>query len=108
LARELGDMLLLLLLFSIITNTIIIITTTSPFVETSALSGSNVDSVFVVMTSRIKKSVDRRGLGGVKVTIIIRIIIILYNNKMNPSHVSSVGGVEFSSREKKKSSCGCS
>jgi len=37
-----------------------------PFVETSALNGSNVETAFVTMTSNIKKSIDRRGLSGVK------------------------------------------
>jgi small GTP-binding protein len=37
-----------------------------PFVETSALSGYNVEAAFVSMTSNIKKSVDRRGLTGVQ------------------------------------------
>lgn len=37
-----------------------------PFLETSALSGSNVEAAFVAMTSAIKESVDRRGLSGVK------------------------------------------
>lgn len=37
-----------------------------PFVEASALSGANVESAFVCMTAAIKKSVDRRGLSGVR------------------------------------------
>ena len=37
-----------------------------PFVETSALSGYNVEAAFVAMTGNVKKSVDRRGLTGVK------------------------------------------
>ena len=37
-----------------------------PFVETSALNGNNVEAAFVCMTANIKKSVDRRGLTGVK------------------------------------------
>jgi len=37
-----------------------------PFIETSALNGSNIDTAFVTMTRNIKKSVDRRGLTGVK------------------------------------------
>jgi len=37
-----------------------------PFVETSAFSGANVETAFVAMTSNIKKSVDRRGLTGVR------------------------------------------
>ena len=38
------------------------------FIETSALSGYNVEAAFVNMTSNIKKSIDRRGLKGVKTT----------------------------------------
>jgi len=37
-----------------------------PFVETSALNGYNVEAAFVKMTTNIKKSLDRRGLSGVK------------------------------------------
>jgi hypothetical protein len=37
-----------------------------PFVETSALNGSNVESAFVRMTQGIKRSLDQRGLTGVK------------------------------------------
>jgi len=37
-----------------------------PYVETSALSGSNVESSFVTMTAAIKRSVDRRGLTGIR------------------------------------------
>jgi small GTP-binding protein len=37
-----------------------------PFMETSALNGSNVEAAFVAMTAAIKESVDRRGLSGVK------------------------------------------
>lgn len=37
-----------------------------PFVETSALNGYNVEAAFVTMTSNIKKSLDRRGLSGIK------------------------------------------
>jgi GTPase SAR1 family protein len=36
------------------------------FIEASALSGDNVEGAFVQMTAAIKKSVDRRGLTGVK------------------------------------------
>jgi GTPase SAR1 family protein len=36
-----------------------------PFMETSALSGDNVEAAFVKMTGRIKDSVDRRGVTGV-------------------------------------------
>lgn len=38
----------------------------TPFVETSALNGSNVEAAFVTMTRNIKKSVDARGLTGIK------------------------------------------
>lgn len=37
-----------------------------PFIETSALYGTNVEGAFVTMTSNIKKSIDSRGLTGVK------------------------------------------
>ena len=37
-----------------------------PFVEASAFSGANVDAAFVSMTANVKKSVDRRGLTGVR------------------------------------------
>ena len=37
-----------------------------PFVETSALQGTNVEAAFVQMTGAIKASVDKRGLTGVK------------------------------------------
>jgi len=39
-----------------------------PFVETSALNGTNVEPAFVAMTSAIKRSVDSRGLTGVRDT----------------------------------------
>ena len=35
------------------------------FLETSAKNGSNVNETFVRMSSRIKKSVDERGLAGI-------------------------------------------
>eukprot|EP01041_Mallomonas_annulata_P000981 gene982-1919_t len=38
------------------------------FIETSALDGSNVEKAFVAMTAEIKRSVDRRGLTGVRDT----------------------------------------
>lgn len=37
-----------------------------PFVEASALSGTNVEAAFVSLTSNVKRSVDRRGLTGVR------------------------------------------
>ena len=37
-----------------------------PFVETSALSGTNVEAAFVSLTSNVKRSVDRRGLTGLR------------------------------------------
>jgi len=55
-----------------------------PFVETSALNGSNVETAFVTMTSNIKKSIDRRGLSGVKA---------------NPS---KTGGVKVNRNDKKE------
>ena len=36
-----------------------------PFFETSALNGSNVEKAFVLITTRIKATVDMRGLSGV-------------------------------------------
>jgi len=57
-----------------------------PFVETSALNGTNVENAFVTMTSNIKKSIDRRGLSGV-------------NLKTNPS---KTGGVKVNRTDKKK------
>jgi GTPase SAR1 family protein len=59
-----------------------------PFVETSALSGSNVENAFVTMTLNVKKSVDRRGLSGVK-----------------SKNMLSSGGVQLSSKEKKSGCC---
>ena len=63
-----------------------------PFIETSALSGNNVDGAFVRMTADIKRSIDRRGLKGVKT-----------NSK-------GAGGVQLTSGEKKDGmmgKCGC-
>lgn len=37
-----------------------------PFLETSALSGDNVETAFVTMSHKIKASMDMRGLTGVK------------------------------------------
>ena len=62
-----------------------------PFVETSALNGSNVESAFVTMTRNIKKSVDRRGLTGIK-----------------GKNLQQAGGVQLASKEKQSGmSCGC-
>lgn len=63
------------------------------YVETSALRGDNVETAFVSMTACIKKSVDRRGLSGVK-----------------DSNLQSAGGVQIASGERKMSTrerCGC-
>jgi len=57
-----------------------------PFLETSALSGMNVEKAFVAMTSAIKKSVDKRGLTGVQA-----------------SSVRKAGGVTLAKAEKKGS-----
>jgi hypothetical protein len=63
-----------------------------PFVETSALNGSNVENAFVTMTRNIKKSVDRRGLTGVK-----------------SKNMLAAGGVQLSTKEAPISRrCGCS
>jgi GTPase SAR1 family protein len=63
-----------------------------PFLETSALSGSNVESVFVTMTRDVKKLVDSRGLSGVK-----------------GKNLRQAGGVTLANRELGgRSSCGCS
>ena len=59
-----------------------------PFVETSALNGSNVESAFVTMTANIKRSVDRRGLSGVK-----------------GKNLTSSGGVQMASKERKSNCC---
>ncbi len=64
------------------------------FIETSALSGSNVEQAFVAMTANIKASVDRRNLSGIK-----------------DSNLKSAGGVTLSSTEHKMTAmqrCGCS
>ena len=63
------------------------------FVETSALSGSNVEQAFVTMTASIKSSVDRRNLTGIR-----------------ESNLKSSGGVTLAGSEKKMSvlqKCGC-
>lgn len=64
-----------------------------PFIETSALSGANIETAFVCMTANIKKSVDERGLSGVKDT-----------------NLKSAGGVQLATSEKKMTmtqKCGC-
>ncbi len=64
-----------------------------PFVETSALNGQNVEAAFVTMTRNIKKSIDRRGLTGIK-----------------GKNLQQAGGVQLASTERKASmmsSCGC-
>jgi small GTP-binding protein len=64
-----------------------------PFIETSALNGSNVEAAFVTMTSAIKQSVDRRGLGGVKT-----------------GNLQAAGGVTLAQGERQKTfreKCGC-
>ncbi len=62
-----------------------------PFVETSALNGSNVEAAFVCMTRNIKKSLDSRGLTGIK-----------------DKNLKQAGGVTLASKEAKSSlSCKC-
>lgn len=64
-----------------------------PFLETSALNGTNVEGAFVKMTSNIKASVDRRGLTGVKA-----------------GALKKAGTVELADKERKMgvlSKCGC-
>lgn len=59
----------------------------------SALNGSNVEAAFVCMTAKIKESVDRRGLGGLKITT---------------SNLQNVGGVQLATKERKAAGgCGC-
>jgi small GTP-binding protein len=53
-----------------------------PFVETSALRGTNVERAFVSMTQAVKNSVDRRGLVGV-----------------GSQNLASAGGVNLANRE---------
>jgi GTPase SAR1 family protein len=63
------------------------------FIETSALSGENVEAAFLAMASTIKESVDKRGLTGVKA-----------------STMEAAGGVVLSTGERKttlKERCGC-
>lgn len=63
------------------------------FIETSALSGSNVEQAFVTMTAAIKASVDRRNLTGIK-----------------DDNLKAAGGVSLATGERKMSAlqkCGC-
>lgn len=59
------------------------------FLETSALNGVNVDAAFVAMTLNIKRTVDRKGLTGVR-----------------GDNLQSAGGVMLASGER-RSRCGC-
>jgi len=63
-----------------------------PYIETSALNGSNVEHAFVTMTAAIKKNVDRRGLTGVR------------GGNLKPA-----GDVVLATSDKKRRSgaCGC-
>eukprot|EP00981_Chlorochromonas_danica_P014658 scaffold8522_cov157-Ochromonas_danica.AAC.2 len=61
-----------------------------PFVETSALNGSNVESAFVTMTKNIKRSVDRRGLTGIK-----------------EKNLKQAGGVTLANKEAKNGFLSC-
>ena len=62
-----------------------------PFLETSALNGTNVEAGFVKMTADIKASVDRRGLNGIK-----------------SNNLKKAGNVSLASSEQKRNTCGCS
>ena len=65
-----------------------------PFLQTSALSGENIENAFVKMTNRIKVSVDKRGVTGI-----------------NANGMVSAGGVILASGERQmtlKEKCGCS
>lgn len=64
-----------------------------PFMETSALNGTNIEPAFVEMTIRIKKSVDRRGVSGIKST----------NLKSSGTVAIAGGDREYTVRER----CGC-
>ena len=64
-----------------------------PFMETSALSGDNVEAAFVKMTGRIKDSVDRRGVTGVQGT----------SNTLGGRTQLSSGDRKMTMRDK----CGC-
>ena len=59
-----------------------------PFVETSALNGQNVEAAFVCMTREIKKSLDRRGLTGIK-----------------GDNMKAAGGVQLANAEKRSGQC---
>ena len=64
-----------------------------PFMETSALNGDNVEAAFVKMTTRIKTSVDRRGVTGV-----------------GSANMTSAGNVVIADGDRKmtvKERCGC-
>jgi hypothetical protein len=64
-----------------------------PFMETSALNGENVEAAFVKMTSRIKASVDRRGVTGI-----------------GSGNLTSAGGVVVGDGDRQmtmKEKCGC-
>eukprot|EP00604_Paraphysomonas_vestita_P001126 CAMPEP_0174819520 /NCGR_PEP_ID=MMETSP1107-20130205/2813_1 /TAXON_ID=36770 /ORGANISM="Paraphysomonas vestita, Strain GFlagA" /LENGTH=351 /DNA_ID=CAMNT_0016033189 /DNA_START=675 /DNA_END=1730 /DNA_ORIENTATION=- len=65
-----------------------------PFLQTSALSGENIENAFVKMTQRIKASVDKRGVTGV-----------------SANGMTSASGVVLASGERQmtlKEKCGCS
>jgi GTPase SAR1 family protein len=64
------------------------------FMETSALSGDNVEAAFVKMTGRIKDSVDRRGVTGVQGT----------SNTAGGRAVLGAGDRKMTVRDR----CGCS
>jgi GTPase SAR1 family protein len=63
-----------------------------PFIETSALNGSNVEKAFVNMTRHIKQSIDKRGLKGIQ-----------------SDALKSSGGVTLTQSEKKTTGgfCNC-
>jgi GTPase SAR1 family protein len=61
-----------------------------PFIETSALNGSNVEKAFVNMTKHIKKYIDSKGLRGVKA-----------------ESIKTSGGVVLSQSERKNRSNCC-
>eukprot|EP01040_Poterioochromonas_malhamensis_P000764 gene764-814_t len=61
-----------------------------PFIETSALNGSNVEKAFVYMTRHIKNYIDKKGLRGVKANTL-----------------SSSGGVTLSTSEKSSTVRAC-
>ena len=65
----------------------------TPSMETSALNGTNIEPAFVEMTIRIKKSVDRRGVSGIKST----------NLKSSGTVAIAGGDREYTVRER----CGC-